>query len=414
MEEYIVTGKHPLHGTVKIHGAKNAVLPMLAATIINAGISVIENVPDIQDVWKMLAIIRLLGGTYSFEDGILVVDTKNCVEKTIPKDFANQIRTSVLFCGAMLARFGKCTIAKPGGCAIGRRPIDMHLDAFSAMGVDIVEEEENVTLRAKEMKAIHYKLPFPSVGATQNIILAATMARGKSQIDNAAKEPEVIELAQFLNGMGAKILGAGTECIRVEGNGNLSDTGYYVQGDRIVAGTYMAACAVSGGDVRLTGICPKWCDAFLDCFLKMGCSIMCDAKGVEITSSGELISPGMIVTMPYPAFPTDMQPQFMSMLSLAKGVSILKETIFENRFSNAGELQKMGADIAIYQNMAFIEGKKLSGGQILNAHDLRGGAALIIAALGTEGKSIVRDDGYIRRGYENIRRDLQLLGADIV
>lgn len=414
MEEYVIRGKRPLYGKIRVHGSKNAVLPILAATILNGGISVIENVPDIQDVRGMLAIMDFLGCGYSFEDGVLVVESGNLREKNIPKELADKIRTSILFCGPMLARFGRACVSKPGGCAIGLRPIDIHLEAFKAMGVKIQESGDCLELTATRLHGIDFYMSFPSVGATQNIMMAATMAEGITRIHNPAKEPEVVELANFINGMGGKVTGSGTDCIEIQGELPLSDTGYYLKGDRIVAGTYMAACGIAGGKIQLEGICSHWCNAFLDCFKEMGCSIICGAKSVEMSSTGELVSPGLVTTQPYPGFPTDMQPQLMSMMAVARGISAIKETIFENRFQNAAQLCKMGAHIEIHQNMAFIEGRSLKGGETLVSHDLRGGAALIVAALGTDGETIVQDCGYIKRGYENIRRDLQLLGADIV
>lgn len=413
MEKYIIEGGYPLEGRLRVHGSKNAVLPILAATVANNGVSVIENVPDIQDVWGMIAILESLGAKCSFEDGILVVNSEYINKCTIEKDLADKIRTSVLFCGALLARFGQASVAPPGGCAIGLRPINIHLDAFEKMGVQICQDDSVLKLSAAKLQGVEYDMEFPSVGATQNIMLAALGAEGMTVINNPAREPEIIELQDFLNGMGARIEGAGTRRIIVKGKEKLTDAAYVLKGDRIVAGTYMVACAAAGGNICLEGIHSGWCKGYTRILETMGCRIENGKDYVEVSRGEAIYGPGMISTAPYPGFPTDMQPQFMSLFAMTPGEHILKETIFENRFHNATELQKAGADIVIQGNTAFVHGGTLKAGQTFLSYDLRGGAALILAGLGIEGMTYVLDNGYIDRGYENIRRDLCNLGAHI-
>lgn len=414
MKKYIIDGGYPLEGNIRIHGSKNAVLPILAATVMNDGVSVIENVPDIQDVKGMLAILKSLGAKCSFEDGILVVDSKSVHGCTIERELADKIRTSILFCGALLARFGEACVAPPGGCAIGTRPIDIHLSAFEKMGVHICKEEDMLKMSVPRLQGVVYDMPFPSVGATQNIMMAALGAEGVTIINNPAREPEIIEFQDFLNGMGAKIEGAGTHRIVIRGQTKLTDGAYVLKGDRIVAGTYMTACAITGGKICLEGIHSGWCGGYTSVLGKMGCMIENGKDYVEIARKGELHSPEMISTAPYPGFPTDMQPQFMSLLAMTFGKSIIKEMIFENRFHNALELKKAGADIIVEENTAVVHGKRLQAGQTFVSHDLRGGAALVLAGLGIEGVTVVLDNGYMDRGYEDIRRDLCSLGAHII
>lgn len=413
MERFVIDGDVRLSGTLKVHGSKNAVLPMLAAAVLNKGISVIENVPLISDVLNMIEILKNIGCKCSFDDGILVIDSKDAAPVPIASGEAARIRTSVLFCGSFLSRFKCISVAQPGGCAIGSRPIDIHLDAFRKMGASVVEENGCLNISAEKINGIVYDMPFPSVGATQNIMMAAVGADGVTVIKNAAKEPEVKELGMFLRSMGAIIEGLGTGEITICGGAKLHDTAYVLTGDRIVAGTYMAACAAAGGKILLNGVTPEHCRGFLDVFGNMGCNVETGDDYILFEKNKNLTNPGMVETRPFPDFPTDMQSQLMSVMCVSCGEGYIVENIFENRFKNVYELKKMGADIEISENRALIRGKEMINGARLKACDLRGGAALIIAGLAACGRTIVEDEGFIGRGYEDIRRDLCLLGAHI-
>lgn len=413
MEKFVVDGARVLDGEVSVHGSKNAVLPMMAATLLNAGISVIENVPCISDVESMLDILKSLGCKCSFDEGILVIDSKDARPVPVKKELAEKVRTSILFCGAMLARFGQVAVARPGGCSIGSRPIDIHLAAFEKMGVSLKEPDNMLLMTAGELLPVEYRLSFPSVGATQNIMMAATGADGITVIKNAAKEPEIIEFGMFLNNMGACVRGMGTEQIVIKGRTDLNDTAYVLQGDRIVAGTYMAACAVCGGKIRLRGVPSQYCEAFIKVFRQMGCQAEAEENNILFCRTGRLKNPGVVETGPFPEFPTDMQSQLMSVMSLSDGIGTIRENIFESRFRHAGELRKLGADISIEGNQAVIKGVRKLCGTELVSHDLRGGAALLVAAAAAHGRTTIWDDGYIHRGYENIQRDLRLLGVHI-
>lgn len=413
MERFVIDGDVRLSGTLKVHGSKNAVLPMLAAAVLNEGISVIENVPMISDVLNMIEILRNTGCRCSFDDGILVIDSKDAVPVPIDSGEAARIRTSILFCGSFLSRFKSISVAQPGGCAIGSRPIDIHLDAFRKMGARIVMEDRRLDISADNINGIVYDMPFPSVGATQNIMLAAVGADGITVIRNAAKEPEVGELGMFLKSMGAVIDGLGTGVITVCGGAKLHDTAYVLAGDRIVAGTYMAACAAAGGRILLNGVTPEHCMGFLNVFGNMGCNVETGDDYILFEKKKRLTNPRIVETRPFPDFPTDMQSQLMSVMCVSCGEGCIVENIFENRFKNACELIKMGADIEVVENRAVIRGKDMITGGSLKAGDLRGGAALIIAGMAACGRTIVEDEGFIGRGYEDIRRDLCLLGAHI-
>lgn len=413
MEKFVVDGARTLDGEVSVHGSKNAVLPMMAAALLNAGISVIENVPCISDVESMLDILKSLGCKCSFDEGILVIDSKDARPIPVREEMAEKVRTSILFCGAMLARFGQAAVARPGGCSIGSRPINIHLEAFEKMGVSLTERDNMLEMETKGLTSVEYTLLFPSVGATQNVMMAATGADGVTVIKNAAKEPEIVEFGKFLNNMGACVQGMGTEEIVIKGKRDLNDATYVLQGDRIVAGTYMAACAAAGGKIRLRSVPAQYCGEFIKVFRKMGCETQTEDDNVVFCRTGRLKMPDTVETGPFPGFPTDMQSQLMGVMSLAEGTGIIRENIFESRFKHAKELKKLGADISINGNQAVIKGVDVLSGTELVAHDLRGGAALLVAAAAAYGRTIVWDDDYIRRGYEDIRRDLCLLGVHI-
>lgn len=413
MQQYIIEGGHILKGNIKVHGSKNSVLPMMAAAVINGGISVIENVPDISDVYRMAEILKAVGCRCSFDEGIIVIDSNTAQSNVIDETLASKVRTSVLLCGPMLARFGRVITAYPGGCAIGSRPIDIHLSAFEKLGAVITDKNNYIEINAPELKGCEITLPFPSVGATQNIMMAAAGAEGDTVIMNAAREPEVYELGLFMNNMGIAVTGMGSNTIVVRGTKKHQEAVYRLNGDRIVTGTYMAACAAAGGSIKLTGIRPEWNKSLTEVLETMGCDISTGHDYISVSADRTLNNPGCVITKPYPGFPTDLQSQLMSVMCTAMNDGIIEETVFESRYKNIPELLKMGAYVRQDGRRAYIKGTgRLKGTEVIS-HDLRGGAALVIAGLAADGITTVMDDGFIKRGYEDIRRDLCLLGANI-
>ena len=413
MTSLLVSGAHGLKGDLRIQGSKNAALPMLAAALLNRGTTKLYHCPKIADVDCMLDILKSLGCEAKWEEGAVRVDSSQADSWDIQKIYGARMRSSVFLMGALLARFGEVSLPYPGGCVIGRRPLDFHLAAFERMGCIVSVDNERISCRAKRLEGTNHKLPYPSVGATENIILASVMAAGMTSIENAAKEPEIIELCLLLNKMGADIHGMGTSKITIYGVHCLKDTEYMLASDRIVAGTYMAAAAVTAGDVRLWDVWAHDLKAVLQVFAEMGCGIVIQNKRVRLIGPQILDCVDSIYTRPFPGFPTDMQSQIMACLCTAKGISHITETVFEDRFKTAGELTKMGADILIENNRAVIRGRRTLYGTKVQAKDLRGGAALVIAGLSAEGDTIINDSIYIQRGYEDICRDMQMLGAQI-
>lgn len=407
-----VRGLTPLEGEIKIQGSKNAVLPMMAAAILHKGTTVIENVPRIQDVFCMLGILDRIGCRCSLEGNRLTVDGTGVTETEIPKEFVKSMRSSIIVSGPLLGRLGRAVTSSPGGCSIGLRPIDLHLTALRALGADIERDGEELKATAGRLKGADIYFPFPSVGATENAVMAAVLAEGVTVIHGAAKEPEIEELCLFLNGMGARIYGAGTSRLAVEGVKSLHDSIFTVTGDRIVAGTYLFAAMASEGRVTMTGISPSHMEAALDGAEKMGASVFKYDDGVAVAMTGRP-SGYSIVTGPYPQFPTDLQSPMMAVMAMARGASRMEETVFEGRFGTAKELQKLGADIIIEENRAVVHGLHPLSGAEVTARDLRGGAALVVAGLASEGVTRIGDCGHIERGYEDICRDLTSLGAFI-
>ncbi|BCJ95267.1 UDP-N-acetylglucosamine 1-carboxyvinyltransferase [Anaerocolumna cellulosilytica] len=408
----IVGGKQ-LNGEVNIQGSKNAVLPILAATVLVNGITKLNHCPKILDVYHMIKILEAIGCSVQWENSSLLIDTTKLHTSTVPEEYVKMMRSSVILMGALLGRTHSVTITYPGGCTIGARPIDYHLSAFKDLNVQLEEEDGLIQCTTKEIKGNNIQLQFPSVGATENVILAAVLATGKTRIFNAAKEPEIIELCKFLNASGARIYGAGTERIEIDGVDYLHPVEYTAASDRIVAGTYLAAVAGTGGEAVLTGIGCGSLHKVVEVLRQMGCSIYCGEDYIIISSSGRLKSVPSIQTAPYPGFPTDMQSQIMSVLTIASGDSIIKEEIFEGRYQNVEEQLKFGADIRISGREASIHGVSGLTGCEVYASELRGGAALVIAGLMANGKTTLHNPYFIERGYENICRDLKQLGADI-
>ncbi len=414
MGEYIISGHRKLKGSVCINGSKNAVLPILAATVLNGSISILENCPQISDVKTAISILRHIGCSVDFDDKTLIVNSANVSKTEIPEVLVKKMRSSIIFMGPMLSKFKKVSISYPGGCELGKRPIDLHLSAFEKMGAEIVEEGDRITCFCEKLRGCEIYLDFPSVGATQNVILAAVFAEGKTTIFNAAKEPEVVDLCKFLNKCGAKVIGGGTGEISVIGVEKLMPVKHFIIPDRIEAATYLICSAATGGVVTVENVFVSHIDSILDVLSKMGCRIKKKTNSVTLKSSGRLINVPFIQTQPYPEIPTDVQPQLTSLATLAKGICHFEENIFENRTAHIYELLKMGADIVVRNNREFsVRGVgRLNGAEVF-AKDLRGGASLIIAGLAAYGTTVVKNSCFVERGYENIVENLSALGANI-
>lgn len=413
MSKIIVNGGKRLSGNVKIHGAKNAVLPILAATVMAEGVHTIYNCPCLSDVSVTCEILKELGAKVSREGDKLTVDTTGLTGSFIPESLMRKLRSSVIFLGAVLARQKEAKISAPGGCELGPRPIDLHIKALRELGADIKEEHGYLICSAKNLKGKYIHLDIPSVGATENIMLLACAAQGKTVISNAAREPEIEDLAIFLNSMGAKVEGAGTSTITIEGEKPLSASQHKVMPDRIVAATYLCAAAITGGEITVSSVCPEHLSAVLAVLISCGCKIIQSDDKITLSAPPVLNSAGNIKTMPYPGFPTDAQSLFLSMLTKSEGTTIITETIFESRFKAAGELLRMGAKINLDSRVAIVQGVKRLSGAVVSAEDLRGGAALVIAALSADGITEIRNPEFIYRGYENLEKNLKALGADI-
>jgi UDP-N-acetylglucosamine 1-carboxyvinyltransferase len=409
---YRIVGGNRLNGNIKVEGAKNAVLPILAATILNGGESIIENVPALNDVETMLEILKKLGCRVSHQDNTVTVDSSSITSNEIPTVLVKRMRSSIILLGSLLGRTGKVISNYPGGCAIGVRPIDLHLKGLRLLGAH-VEMHGQIVCQGKELTGTEIQLDYPSVGATENIMLAAVLAKGTTLIRNAAKEPEIADLQGFLNAMGAKVYGAGNHIIRIEGVEKLHNCRYTVMPDRIAAATYMAAAAVSGGEINLENVVVEHLHPVLDKFRESGCVLQTNCSRLRVTAPGRLKAIDLIRTLPYPGFPTDAQPQMMAAMCTAHGTSIFVENIFENRYRHIDELIKLGADIKVDGRIAVVRGvPRLSGAQV-SAKDLRGGAALVLAGLMAEGVTEVEGIEHIDRGYENLGQKLKNLGADI-
>lgn len=411
LDSIIVNGVSRLSGSINIQGSKNAALPIIAATLLNEGISVIENVPDIDDVRIMLKLLQMLGCNVIMDDNTCIIDSKMAVYKSLPSKLTDKLRASQLLLGAMTARFGRASMGKPGGCRIGKRPLDIHMHVFSMMGAYWENSDEEIRIICNNLHGNDIFLRFPSVGATENAVILAVGATGNTYIRNAAKEPEVVELCEFLKGMGASIKGAGSDVIEIDGRKELSDTAYKVSGDRIVAGTYLTGICMCTGEVKLRGIKISDCKGFIDIFTGMGMDIRNDADGINARMEGRPLAINYIETGPYPKTPTDMQPMLMAALAVADGDSIIKENVFENRLNTAYQLNLMGADINVEKDKAFIRGVKGLKGTDITAGDLRGAAALLLAAIAADGTTVIDDIGYLFRGYENIVDNFTQIGA---
>lgn len=417
MSSIKVVGGKQLKGEIKIQGSKNAALPVIAATILNKGITILRNCPRILDVFHMINILDELGCKTSWDGNILTVDSTDITTPVVSEASVRKMRSSILYMGALLGRCKEVTIAYPGGCSIGKRPIDYHLAAIGKMNVieEFEKDGEIIHCYTNEILGNDIFLDFPSVGATQNIILTAVLSTGKTRIYNAAREPEVTELCNYLNRAGAYVSGGGSSYIEIVGVKELHDTTYTMMPDRIVAGTYMTAIAATCGDGVLMDFPSKELEVVMQVLKKTGCRIEDIGGGVRVSCNSRLEPINLLKTQPYPGFPTDMQSQMMTILCLAQGESTIVEEIFESRFQNAYELRKMGAEILILaeKNRAIIAGVDELQGAVVKSHDLRGGAALVIAGLSAKGTTIIQEATSIERGYEDICRDFSQLGADI-
>ena len=413
MEQFIMKGGNPLVGEVTIGGAKNAALGILAASIMTDEDVLIENLPDVRDINVLLEAIQEIGASVDRIDRHTVkINASDIHEVSVDDEYIRRIRASYYFIGALLGKYKSAQVPLPGGCNIGSRPIDLHIKGFRALGAKVEIERGAVLAHAIDLVGSHIYLDKVSVGATINIMMAASLAPGRTIIENAAREPHVVDVANFLNSMGANIKGAGTDVIRIKGVEKLHRTEYSIIPDQIEAGTFMFAAAATGGDVTVKNVIPKHLEATTAKLEEIGCEVQEFDDAVRVRAVGRLHRTH-VKTLPYPGYPTDMQPQIAVTLALAEGTSIVTESIFENRFKYADELSRMGACIKVEGNSAIIDGvNKLTGARV-SAPDLRAGAALVIAGLAAEGITIVDDIVYIQRGYENFEEKLRSLGAEI-
>ena len=413
MEQYIIKGGNPLIGEIEIGGAKNAALAILAAAIMSDEAVTVDNIPDVRDINVLLQAIEGIGATVERIGKHTARITGRTIKSTrVDYDYIKKIRASYYLLGALLGKYKRAEVALPGGCNIGSRPIDQHKKGFEAMGAEVFIEYGMIVSSAKKLSGSHIYFDMASVGATINVMMAAVLAEGNTILENAAKEPHVVDVANFLNSMGAKIKGAGTDVIRIKGVKALHGTEYSIIPDQIEAGTFMLVAAATKGDIVVKNVIPKHLEAISAKLIEIGCQITEEDDAIRVFGNCEL-KHTHVKTLPYPGFPTDMQPQITVTLALSQGTSIVTETIFENRFKYIGELSRMGASIKVEGNTAIVDGvRKLTGTQV-SAPDLRAGAALVIAGLAADGYTIIDDIVYIERGYEEFEEKLRSLGAQI-
>jgi UDP-N-acetylglucosamine 1-carboxyvinyltransferase len=414
MDKFVIKGGKKLSGTVDVSGAKNSTLPILAGAILSGDNVMIKNIPDLKDVRTMMDVLRAIGLrlTENFESRELHIKPSEKLNIEAPYELIKQMRASFFVLGPLLARLGRARVALPGGCAIGTRPVDIHLKGLEKLGAKIILGHGYVEASATKLVGNNVYLDFPSVGATENIMMAATLAEGRTLIENAAKEPEIDDLATFLNTLGARIKGAGTDIIEIIGVKALRGGTHTIIPDRIEAGTFMVAAAMTGGHIKINNVRLDHLEAVIAKLQDAGVTFYKSGNTIEVIAP-ERLKPVNIKSFPYPGFPTDMQPQFMAAMTLAKGTSCIQETIFENRFMHVAELNRMGANILIKDRSVVIEGVKHLSAAPVMASDLRAGAALVLAALAASGKSEILRIYHIDRGYESFERKLTALGADI-
>ncbi len=415
MDKIRIRGGQSLKGTVRVSGSKNAALPILISSLLADGVCRFQRVPQLQDIRTTLGLLSHLGIQINsrLEENFLEMDARQVQSYEAPYDLVRKMRASVVVLGPLLARFGKAKVSLPGGCAIGARPINYHLTGLEKLGAKIDLQEGYVLASAKKLRGNRVAFEFPSVGATENIMMAATLAEGESILENCAREPEIIDLAVALRAMGAEIEGEGTEVIRIQGKTNLHGCEHSIIGDRIEAGTFLAAGLMTGGAVRVEGIRSEMIESVLVKFEDAGAKIVRGSDFVSIAQGTGRPRSTDVTTLPYPAFPTDMQAQFMSVMTVADGASLITETIFENRFMHVPELVRLGADITIKGHTAWVKGQEsLNGAQVM-ATDLRASASLILAGLRARGETVINRIYHLDRGYEKMEEKLKKLGADI-
>lgn len=412
MQYYLVEGGKPLHGSIPISGAKNSVLPILAATLLTGGRTVLHNCPDLRDVRSALEILEHLGCRTRRQGSDILVDSSGASRWDVPHALMREMRSSVIFLGPILARFGKARLSLPGGCEIGQRPIDLHLAALRRLGAEIREEGGDILCRAGDLRGREIILSFPSVGATENAMLTACACSGVTRIINAAREPEIADLQAFLQKAGADIGGSGESVITVSGGMPRRDVEHTILPDRIETATYLCAAAACGGEVTLTETQPEQVGTVLQCLSEAGCTVRTAGRSITLLAPERLGHIAQVRTMPYPGFPTDAQAPLMAAACTGQGASVFLETIFENRYRHVSELARMGADIRVSGRTALVNGAALHGASV-RCTDLRGGAALVIAALAARGESRIEDITHIDRGYEYLAEKLTALGGSI-
>ncbi|MDR1217570.1 MAG: UDP-N-acetylglucosamine 1-carboxyvinyltransferase [Oscillospiraceae bacterium] len=413
MEIFRVNGGKRLEGTARVQGAKNSVLPIMAASLLARGTTVIHNCPRLSDVDAAIKILTHLGCGISREGERVIIDSSSVTRCDIPHELMREMRSSVIFLGAVLARCGEAVLSTPGGCELGSRPVDLHISALRALGAEIAQDGGNISCRAPRLNGCRINLDFPSVGATENTMLCAACCEGTTVITNAAREPEIWDLQNYLTRLGYRIHGAGTSAVTVEGAGVSGDAEHSVIPDRVAAATYLAAAACTGGDIEITGVMPEHFTAATDALAGMGCQISGGHNSVRINSSGRLRAIRPVVTRPYPGFPTDAQPTIMAACLRAEGTTVFVENIFENRYRHTDELKRLGADIKVEGRAAMVTGVERLRGAPVTSTDLRGGAALVLAALMAEGVTEVSGVAHIDRGYDDLEGVLRSLGADV-
>ena len=413
MDKFVIHGGKELNGGVKINGAKNASLALMPATLLASGKSVLYNTPELNDVYTMLKLLNHLGVKSEFREHILALDTSNITSQDAPYEHVKKMRASVYVLGPLLARYGRAKVSLPGGCAWGPRPVNLHLEGLKKMGAEIELSEGYIIASTKKLKGAKINFDISSVGATGNLLMAATLAEGTTVITNAAKEPEITNLANYLLKMGAKIDGIGTSVLTIEGVDQLFHSEIETIPDRIEAGTILIAVALSGGKVKISGILPEYFDTVLIKLEDSGCKIVKNNNIIELIASKTSINPADIVTSIFPGYPTDMQAQWIAYMSLADGISKITDTIYVDRFSHVPELVRLGADITVKENTAIVKGvKKLKGAKVMST-DLRASASLVLAGLAAEGTTEVLRVYHLDRGYQRIEEKLRALGADI-
>jgi UDP-N-acetylglucosamine 1-carboxyvinyltransferase len=410
---FLVRGGKRLSGSVRVSGSKNAVLPILAASLLTDGEVSLENCPKLTDVDNMLRILQHLGCETDLDGGSVVINASGASLWEMPEHLSRELRSSIFLLGPILGRFGRALFTYPGGCEIGQRPIDFHLKGLRVLNAGIEETHGFIVCKPSKLTGATVNLDYPSVGATENIMMAAVKAEGRTVIHNAAMEPEIVSLQDFINAMGGNVSGAGTPTITIEGVRRLHSAQFTVPPDRIVAGTYLAAAAIAGGEAEIADVQAECLMQVLSKLRDAGCEIRHGFRSVSVKRTGRPNALRLIETLPYPGFPTDMQAQFFALAAISRGTTMIVENVFENRFRHAQELVKMGADVTVRDRMAIVHGVEKLTGAAVAAWDLRGGAALVLAGLAAEGATRVDGAHYIDRGYEALDRDLSLLGADI-